>query len=133
VNAPLAPVSRQAQPKVLISNMGFFQTAKDRLVESTAPAVLNETLMRPYGKITSMKVDSGEKMIRLEALLRGEKESITVDVLAYEIAQRNGQISFIAKKIKTSREWITTLAEQKLVDRPIPVPEQLSAWIKRLL
>ena len=113
--------------------MGLFQTAKDRLVESTAPAVLNETLMRPYGKITAMKIDSGEKMIRLEALLRGEKESITVDVLAYEIVQRDGQISFIAKKIKTSRDWITTLAERELVDRPIVVPEQLSGWVKRLL
>jgi|SRR6266850_5464980 len=113
--------------------MGFFRTAKDRLIESTAPAVLNETLMRPYGRITSLKIDSLEKTLRLEALLRGEKESICVDVLAYEIVQRNGQTSFIAKKIKTSRAWITTLAEQELIDRPIPIPEQLSGWVKRLL
>jgi hypothetical protein len=113
--------------------VGFFQTAKDRLLESTAPAVLNESLMRPYGQITSLKIDSTDKTLRLEALLRGEKEKISVEVLSYEIVKRDGEVCFVAKEVRTSREWITTLAREQIVGKPIPVPAQLSSWVTRLL
>ena len=113
--------------------MGFFQKTKDRLIEKTAPHVLNETLMRDYGQITSLEIDSRDKSLHVEVLLRGEKEPIRVEVQKYEISTQGERTCFIAREIETSRAWITTLAEQQLVGRPIPLPPQLSGVIARLL
>ena len=113
--------------------MGFFQKTRDRLIEKTAPRVLNETLMRDYGQITSLEIDSGDKTLHVEVLLRGEKEPIRVEILRYEISTQGERPCFIAREIKTSREWITTLAEQQLIGRPIPLPPQLSGLIAKLL
>ena len=113
--------------------MGFFRKTKDRLIEKTAAAVLNETVFRDYGEITSLDIDSRDKTIHFEALLRGEREPIRVEILHYEIVERDGRACFVAKKIRTSREWITKLAEQKLVDELLPLPQKLSGLIARLL
>lgn len=113
--------------------MGFFHATKDRLIEKTAPAVLNESLLRDYGKITSFELDSEEKIIRFEAVLFGEKSPISVEILSYEIKEVDGRACFIARKIRTSRAWITTLSENQLIGRPIPLPQQLSGLLARLL
>jgi len=113
--------------------MGFFQKTRDRLIEKTAPAVLNETIFRDYGEITSLEIDSADKTIHLEALLRGEKEPIRVEILRYEIVKRDGRVFFVTKEIRTSREWVTTLAGKELVDRPIPLPANFSGLLMRLL
>ena len=113
--------------------MGFFQKTRDRLIEKTAPAVLNETILRDYGRMTSFDIDSQDKSIHFEALLHGEKESIRVEILRYEIVQRDGRVFFVTKEIRTSREWVTTLAGKELVDRPIPLPANLSGLLTRLL
>ena|SRR5689334_8559200 len=113
--------------------MGFFQKTRDRLIEKTAPAVLNETLLRDYGEITFLEIDSADKTIHFEALLRGEKEPIRVEIQRYEIVERDGRVFFVTKQIQTSREWVTTLARNELVDRPIPLPANLSGLLTRLL
>ena len=106
--------------------MGFFQKTRDRLIEKTAPAVLNETVFRDYGEITSLEINSQDKTIHFEALMRGEKDPIRVEILRYEIVRRDGRAFFVTKEIGTSREWVTTLAQKELVDRPIPLPETFS-------
>ena len=113
--------------------MGFFQKTRDRLIEKTAPAVLNETVFRDYGEITSLEIDSEDKTIHFEALMRGEKDPIRVEILRYEIVRRDGRAFFVTKEIGTSREWVTTLAQKELVDRPIPLPENFSGLLMRLL
>ena len=50
-----------------------------------------------------------------------------------EIARRDGAVLFTVKQIATSREWITTLARQQLVGRPIPLPKEFGGWLGRLL
>src|SRR5207245_8448108 len=89
--------------------MAFFQQIKDRLIEKTAPSVLNETVFRDYGEITRLEVDSHDKSIHFEALLRGEKELIRVEILCYEIVKRDGRFFFVTTDIRTSREWVKTL------------------------
>ena len=104
-----------------------------KAIEKAAPSVLNETVMRDYGQITSLEIDSADKSLHVEVLLRGEQEPIRVEILKYEIAQQDGRPCFIAREIRTSREWITTLAQQQLVGRPIPLPQQLSGLVSKLL
>jgi len=113
--------------------MGFFQKTKDWLSEKTVPHVLNETLLRDYGEIISLEIDSGEKTLHADVLLRGEKEPIRIEIQRYEISRQEDRTCFIARKIETSRAWITTLAQQQLIGRPIPLPPQLSGVIARLL
>src|SRR5206468_10482200 len=113
--------------------MGFLQKTRDRLIEKTAPAVLNETVFRDYGEITSLEIDSQDKSIHFEALLRGEKDPIRVEIQRYEIVKQDGGVFFVTKEIRTSRDWVTTLARKELVDRPIPLPANISGLLTRLL
>ena len=113
--------------------MGFFQKTKDRLIERTAPGVLNETVMRDYGQITSMEIDSADKTLHVEVLLHGEEKPIRVEIHRYEISRDGDRTCFIAREIETSRKWITTLAQQQLIGRPIPLPAQVATWISKLL
>ena len=114
-------------------NMGLFGRAKDRIIERVAPGVLNATLMADLGTITAIELDSDERKLHVEALLRGEREPIRVEIGSYEITQRNGTAFFTIKQIVTSREWITTVARQQLVNRPIKLPKELGGWVGRLL
>ena len=95
--------------------------------------MLNETLLRDYGEIISLEIDSNDKTLHADVLLRGEKEPIRVEIQRYEISRQEDRTCFIARKIETSREWITTLAQKQLMGRPIPLPSQLSGVIARLL
>jgi hypothetical protein len=113
--------------------MGFFRRAKDRLIERAAPGVLNATLMAELGTITAIELDSAERKLHVEALLRGEREPIRVEIGAYEITRRDGVAFFTIKQIETSREWITTVARQQLVNRAIELPKELGGWVGRLL
>ena len=113
--------------------MGFLRTAKDRLIERTAPSLLNGTLMKDFGTITSLELDSTQRKLHLEALLRGERDPIRVEIGSYEMTRRDDVVFFTIKQIATSREWITTLARQQLIDRPIPLPKEFGGWIGRLL
>jgi hypothetical protein len=113
--------------------MGFLRGVRDHFIERTAPAILNETLMADYGRITAIELDSTAKKLHIEALLRGESHAIRVEIGSYELERRDGRAFFTIKQIETSREWITTLARQELVNRPIPLPNQFSGLLGRLL
>ena len=113
--------------------MGVFRKAKDHLVASAAPAILNEKILADYGKITCLELDSAAKKLHVEVLLRGESQPIRVEIGLYKIERDHGSVLFTIQEITTSREWITTLARRQLVNRPITLPKQFSRWIGHLL
>src|SRR5437867_5404832 len=113
--------------------MGFFRRVKDGFIQRATPAVLNRTLLTDYGTITTVELDSAAKKLHLEALLRGETAPIRVEIASYEIERRDGEAFFTIKQIETSREWITTLARQQLIGRPIKLPKEFGGLMGRLL
>ena len=113
--------------------MGIFSSTKDRLVETGAMAYLNSKLLAPYGKATSLRLDSTAKRITIEVELKGEASPLEVEVLDYEITEDKGRFFAKAKKIRTSREWLTILANDKLCDKRFEVPAQVGSLLARTL
>jgi hypothetical protein len=64
--------------------------------------------MERYGQMLKLDINSKDKTIDLEVLLRGEASPLHIHIGHYEI--KSGEESGVKiSKIQTSREWITDL------------------------
>ena len=57
--------------------------AKDWLVEKAGVAVLNQAVLKPYGSITKLKLDTTARTIEAELELKGETELLRLHVQEY--------------------------------------------------
>ncbi|MBN2297667.1 MAG: hypothetical protein JXM72_03690, partial [Deltaproteobacteria bacterium] len=93
--------------------MGTFTTiarqTKDRAVSRTLET-LGQSYARRFGKIMDLKLDSENKEIHLEILLKGESDPVTIHVWRYEIISEGGRHYLVAGDIAVSREWMEALA-----------------------
>lgn len=113
--------------------MGFLSASKDRLVETMAPGALNSGLLAPYGRVTSMKLDSsaGELDVTLE--LNGEVEPLRVHIQEYEVIEETGRMYLLIHRIVTSRAWLTALAENLAVGNKLELPPEVARAVARFL
>jgi len=105
--------------------MGIFSNAKDRVVERAALTYLNQSLLAPYGKATSLRLDSAARTLRVEVELKGENQSVEVDIVGYEITREGEQYYATIREVRTSREWLTTLASTQLQNRRFELPAEV--------
>ena len=75
-----------------------------------------------FGKILNLNLDSKDKEIHLEILLKGETEPIEVHVKHYEIIREGDKYFIIADDIDISREWMKTLADEYIRAKPFEIP-----------
>jgi hypothetical protein len=113
--------------------MGLLSNAKDRLVERAALAYLNAKWLAPYGRATSLRIDSTAKSIRVEAELNGEKSPLKIEATEYAIARIGDRFHVTVKRIRTSREWLTALAQNHLCNVPFELPAELGGLLSRAL
>lgn len=113
--------------------MGFLTASKDRLVENMAPALLNKSVLKPYGRIVELKLNSGDKALEVTLELKGEREPVHIDVQEYELIQEDGGCFLIIKKAATSREWLTALAEEIVIGKRLKVPAEASRIVSQFL
>lgn len=113
--------------------MGFLSKSKDKLVGSTAPALLNNSVLKPYGRIIDLKLDSEARTLIVTLELKGEREPVQIDVQEYELAKKGGRLWLVIKKVSTSREWLTELARRFAVGRQFELPPEASTLVSRFL
>lgn len=65
--------------------------------------------IKEYGEMVDLRIDSKNKNIELEILLKGEKENIIVKVDRYEVIQKDDSSYIKFNNISASREWIEVL------------------------
>jgi hypothetical protein len=63
----------------------------------------------PYGKMTSFHIDTANKKITVSLDLRGEQSPIDAEV-GYDLQEDSGNLNIRIMEVKTSREWLTGLA-----------------------
>ena len=107
--------------------------AKDWLVQKTALAMLNQSVLKPYGTLTNLKLDTAERTIEAELDLKGETHPVRIRVSEYEIIEEADATYLILKGITTSREWLTTLARDFAVDRRFKLPDAARSYLSMLL
>ncbi len=76
--------------------------------------------IREYGEMVNLKIDSKNKNIELEVLLKGEKENIIIKVDQYEVIKKDDSSFIKFKNISASREWITVLINNVLIQNNAP-------------
>jgi hypothetical protein len=111
--------------------MGFLSASKDRLIETMAPGVLNTGFLQPYGRVTSLRLDSdsGELDVTLE--LNGEAEPLRVHLQEYELVEEGAKMFLVIHRISTSRAWLTSLATDLAVGRRLEVPNNIAKQVAR--
>jgi hypothetical protein len=107
--------------------------AKDWLIEKTAVAMLNQSLLKPYGALKQLKLDTKRCTIDAELELKGETQPVRIQVFDYELVEEADATYLILKNITTSREWLTTLARDFAVNRRLKLPDAARAYLPMLL
>lgn len=106
--------------------MSLFTKTKDRVVEQLALAYLNNQLLGPYGRATELRIDSAARQISIKAELKGETTPLEIAITGYEIRTEENRHLAVIKSLRTSRQWLTALAENHLQNVPLPLPPQIA-------
>lgn len=113
--------------------MNFIAQSKDRLVESLALPLLNKSIFKPYGKATSLRVNSTTKTAQVVFELKGENKPVQIEVNRYELLREGERFFVLIEKVHTSREWLTVLAERFLLNRKLEMPPKAAVFLFRCL
>jgi len=89
--------------------------------------------LQPYGRMLNLSIDSKTKRIRLEILLKGETEPVTVTIDEYQLTTAAGAEFILIKKASASREWINALIQDFAIGKTIPLPTKYANVVKSLL
>ena len=107
--------------------------AKDWLVQKTALAMLNQSVLKPYGTLTDLQLDTKRRTIDAELELKGEARPVRIQVAEYELIEESDSTYLILKSVTTSREWLTALTRDFLVGRPLKLPAAVRSYLPMLL
>ena len=90
--------------------INFVRNIKNTAISELAKKFVNN-FIRDYGEMVNLKVDSKNKNIELEVLLKGEKESIFINIEEYEVIHNDDSNYIKFKNMSASREWIEVLIQ----------------------
>ena len=107
--------------------------AKDRLLTTGARARLNKLIER-YGTLVDLQLNTVDRSLSLTLLLKGEGTPIEIRVHEYTLFTEDGQSVLVidGSKIDTSREWLTALIRDQVVEKRLVIPENLE-WVVQLV
>ncbi len=92
---------------------------KNAAISLLAKNFINNKI-KEYGEMVDLHIDSVQKNIDLDILLKGEKESISIHIEKYEIIKKDDSAYIKFKKVTSSREWITVLLENEAIPNYAP-------------
>ncbi|MES2683418.1 MAG: hypothetical protein V4650_07840 [Pseudomonadota bacterium] len=99
--------------------------AKDSVIAMSLKALVNDKFGQ-YGDITDCSIDTKTNKVVVQALLKGERERVTINLDKYEI-EREGEVSYIVlKRFSASREWVALLLNRFLMDKRYKLPQAVS-------
>jgi hypothetical protein len=103
--------------------------AKDWLVEKAGMALLNQAVLKPYGTLTQLKLDTTARTIEAELELKGEAQPVQLQVREYELCEQDGRATVVLKDVHTSREWLTTLMGNFVVGKEFTLPDSVKKFL----
>lgn len=110
----------------------YLSTKKDAALSALLrPAV--RYFCKEYGDMLDLSVNSKDKTMRVELLLKGETTPITVTVDNYELVTENGATALRLQGLSVSREWLDALVKTLLpADHRIALPNETAAALLKL-
>ncbi len=104
----------------------MFAAAKDALTSQTARAYANN-LIRRYGEVQELRIDSRAKSVELVLTLLGESEPLRVRIDRYRVEKIEGKTYVTLLEGTCSRPWLQHLFEDHSRGRPHEVPSWVAA------
>ncbi|GJQ61939.1 MAG: hypothetical protein SCALA702_09920 [Melioribacteraceae bacterium] len=107
---------------------------RDVTIPAAAVPILNH-LYGDFGEVLNLKIDSEEKKLFVEVLLKGEKETVWLEVINYELTEEEGTTFLKFSEIKASREWLDLLVNvfAEKTDYKVEVPADAAKIAKLLI
>ncbi len=104
----------------------MFTAAKDALASHAARNYVNGLIKR-YGEVSELKIDSRKKSVEIVCVLMGENESVKVIIENYRI-DSDGTKSFVEiTALSCSRPWLHNLLEDHACGRRLELPSWAAA------
>ena len=100
----------------------MFGKVKDMALSKGAQVALNKKIQK-FGEVTALTIDTKNKSIELDVMLKDEIQNLHVSVGKYEITGEVGSKKLTISQISTSREWINTLATKYLEGKSFKIPD----------
>jgi len=81
-----------------------------------------------------LKLNTAERSLSISLHLKGEESPININVREYTLVTKDGRtfVEIDGSKIETSREWLTTLIQDRLGRRSFAIPDNLAGFIPLL-
>ena len=113
--------------------MGLLSDVKNKVIECAALSYLNNKLLAPYGRATSLKVDAQARTLRLSLELKGETAPVELEIADYEIIKEHGRYFAVVKTVRVSRKWLTALAQDQLCNRRFELSAKAGGLLMKLM
>jgi hypothetical protein len=99
----------------------MFSAAKDMLTSRAAKSYVNG-LIKAYGSVDELIIDSKRQRIEVVCTLLGEVSSIGVTIEKYRIGQREGKTYIQVLDSSATRPWMQAAMSDHLNGREFEVP-----------
>jgi len=70
----------------------------------------------------SLKVDSETKSIKIEMMLKGETNSLELEIKKYEITKDMDKVFIKIHELSTNREWLNIIIDTYLQNKRVEIP-----------
>jgi len=113
--------------------------AKSAIIQTkdTTNAALFKAAINPfikqYGQIISIKIDSTNKAMSLEVMLKGELQPLKIELYEYKFIEDVSGFYLEVKRIGANRYWVNSLVEIYLTKKRFSLPREFSKPIKALM
>jgi len=82
-----------------------------------------------YGDLRWVKVNTAEKVLQAEVLLRGESEPVTISSAKYRLETKGKKSLLVLYDMQISKEWAQNLLEDRFQELPIAIPDFVSSLL----
>ncbi|MFA6287944.1 MAG: hypothetical protein WC661_11225 [Opitutaceae bacterium] len=104
----------------------MFTAAKDALSSHAARNYVNGLIKR-YGEVSELKIDSRNKSVDIVCALTGENEPVTVRIDSYRIDSEGPKRFVEITAFTCSRPWLHNLLEDHARGRRLELPSWAAA------
>lgn len=105
---------------------------KDRALSRTLEALSRQFVGR-YGTLSDIRLDSRERKIELELLLKGESSPVRIFIQRYDILSEEEKSYIVCRDITVSREWMKALAEDFLREKKFEIPHKYAKILEAII
>lgn len=104
----------------------MFNAAKDALSSQAARSYVNGLIKR-YGEVRELKIDSKAKTVDITCVLIGEHQPVKVRIESYRIESEGAHRFVKIQACSCSRPWLQHLLEDHLCGRRVKLPSWAAA------